>query len=65
VAGPKSTHPGGVQTVFCDGSVHWIDDSIEVGAYASSLAAFTPGYWEKIFLSQDGGVVPQEVYNAN
>ena len=45
-------HPGGVQTVFCDGSVHWIDDNIQVGT-ATSL-----GYWEMLFLSADGKDLP-------
>jgi prepilin-type N-terminal cleavage/methylation domain-containing protein/prepilin-type processing-associated H-X9-DG protein len=56
-AGPKSMHPGGVQTVFCDGSVHWIDDSIQVGSNT------TNGYWEMLFLSSDGGALPQDVYS--
>ena len=57
---PKSMHPGGLQTVFCDGSVHWIDNSIQVGAYTPSI---TYGYYEKLFLSCDGGLVPSDVYN--
>jgi prepilin-type N-terminal cleavage/methylation domain-containing protein/prepilin-type processing-associated H-X9-DG protein len=55
--GPKSMHSGGLQTVFCDGSVHWIDDGIQVGTATAN------GYWEMLFLSADGGVVPQDVYN--
>ena len=54
---PKSMHSGGVQTVFCDGSVHWIDDSIQLGS------GMTMGYWEMLFLSSDGGSLPQDVYN--
>jgi prepilin-type processing-associated H-X9-DG protein len=56
--GPKSLHPGGVQTVFCDGSVHWIDDGIQVGSGTAYL-----GYWEMLFLSSDGNNLPQDVYN--
>jgi prepilin-type processing-associated H-X9-DG protein len=55
-SGPKSTHPGGVQAVFCDGSVHWIDDSIQVGTGSVAM-----GYWEMLFLSGDGGSLPQDV----
>jgi prepilin-type N-terminal cleavage/methylation domain-containing protein/prepilin-type processing-associated H-X9-DG protein len=55
--GPKSMHPGGVQTVFCDGSVHWVDDSIQVGK------GTVAGYWEMLFLSSDGGSLPQDIYN--
>ena len=65
--GPKSLHPGGVQTVFCDGSVHWIDDNIQVGtppAYGAGVSANgTIGYWEMLFLSSDGGNIPQDAYN--
>ena len=55
--GPKSMHPGGVLSVFCDGSVHWLDDSIQVGKGTAM------GYWEMLFLSSDGGSLPQDVYN--
>jgi prepilin-type N-terminal cleavage/methylation domain-containing protein/prepilin-type processing-associated H-X9-DG protein len=55
--GPKSMHPGGLQVVFCDGSVHWIDDSIQIGTKTAN------GYWEMLFLSSDGGSLPQDVYN--
>ena len=49
--GPKSTHPGGFQAVFCDGSLHWIDNDIGVGSGTIN------GYWEMLFLSQDGGAI--------
>ena len=65
--GPKSQHPGGVQTVFCDGSVHWLDDTIQTGITGAGTAGSTPyiGYWEMLFLSLDGISVPADVYNAN
>jgi prepilin-type N-terminal cleavage/methylation domain-containing protein/prepilin-type processing-associated H-X9-DG protein len=59
VIGPKSMHPGGVQTVFCDGSVHWIDDSIQVGSLNNL------GYYEMLFLSSDNNNIPQDVFNVN
>jgi prepilin-type N-terminal cleavage/methylation domain-containing protein/prepilin-type processing-associated H-X9-DG protein len=59
MVGPKSMHPGGVQTVFCDGSVHWIDDTIQTGTASTSNI----GYYEMLFLSSDGSSLPQEVYN--
>jgi prepilin-type N-terminal cleavage/methylation domain-containing protein len=63
--GPKSSHPGGVQSVFCDGSVHWLDDTIQIGVVTGASASIQNGYWEMLFLSQDGGAIPQDVYNAN
>ena len=66
VMGPKSTHPGGLLTVFCDGSVHWLDDGIQIGLVgAQSQAAIQNGYWEMLFLSQDGANVPADVYGGN
>ena len=61
--GPKSQHPGGLQTVFCDGSVHWMDNSIQTGTIAANGTSGTIGYFEMLFLSQDGGNLPQDVYN--
>ncbi len=59
VTGPKSLHAGGLQYVVCDGSVHWMDDGIQCGTAGSS----TIGYYEMLFLSADGGSLPQDVYN--
>jgi prepilin-type N-terminal cleavage/methylation domain-containing protein len=63
--GPKSSHPGGVQSVFCDGSVHWLDDSIQIGVLTGASASIQNGFWEMLFLSQDGGALPQDIFNAN
>ena len=65
ISDPRSQHPGGLLTVFCDGSVHWIDDTIQVGVMASSSANIVNGFWEMLFLSQDGGAVPADVYGGN
>jgi prepilin-type N-terminal cleavage/methylation domain-containing protein/prepilin-type processing-associated H-X9-DG protein len=32
-AGARSRHPGGVNTVFCDGSVHFIADNIDIDTW--------------------------------
>lgn len=45
----RSSHPGGVQTAFCDGSVHWITDGISVGTSENDL-----GTWDKLLLPCDG-----------
>jgi prepilin-type N-terminal cleavage/methylation domain-containing protein/prepilin-type processing-associated H-X9-DG protein len=45
----RSAHPGGVQTAFCDGSVHWITDGISVGTSENDL-----GTWDKLLLPCDG-----------
>ncbi len=45
----RSMHGGGVMTCFCDGSVHWISDFIQLGSGYSSL-----GVWDKLNLSNDG-----------
>ena len=65
VMGPKSLHPGGVQTVFCDGSVHWVDNSIQCGNGQATGVATNIGYYEMLYLSSDGNNVPQDVFNAN
>ena len=67
----RSMHPGGVNTCFADGSVHFIPDGIEQGAPNQAsviLAAGTPatppnpapalGVWEKLLLSNDGFPIP-------
>jgi prepilin-type N-terminal cleavage/methylation domain-containing protein len=67
-SGPKSSHPGGLLTVFCDGSVHWMDDTIQIGKTmpaGTAVGNFVNGYYEMLFLSADGANVPQDAYNAN
>lgn len=48
----RSAHSGGVQTAFCDGSVHFISDAISVGEKVSTK--ITLGVWDKLILSGDG-----------
>lgn len=45
----RSSHSGGVQAAFCDGSVHWITDGISVGTSKDNL-----GVWDKLLLPCDG-----------
>ena len=46
-AGARSRHPGGVNAAFCDGSVHWISDTIETSIRCCSV-------WDRLILSRDG-----------
>jgi prepilin-type N-terminal cleavage/methylation domain-containing protein/prepilin-type processing-associated H-X9-DG protein len=57
----KSYHEGGVHVAFCDGSVQWISDFIEI---AGNINATVPVYsvWDRLNLSQDGGLVPASAF---
>jgi prepilin-type N-terminal cleavage/methylation domain-containing protein len=46
---PRSRHKGGVFTCFCDGSVHWISDTIETSVDHNKVSV-----WDRLNLSQDG-----------
>jgi prepilin-type N-terminal cleavage/methylation domain-containing protein len=48
----RSTHPGGVQSVFCDGSVHFISDYIQ--SDSGGFNSDGPAVWDRINLSSDG-----------
>jgi prepilin-type processing-associated H-X9-DG protein len=61
--GPRCSHSGGFQTVFCDGSLRWIDNMIQVGNGGILVAATNIGDYEMLFLASDGGTVPQDAYN--
>ena len=39
--------------------------SVGRGLRQSSTTTIINGYWEMLFLSQDGAALPQDVYNAN
>jgi prepilin-type N-terminal cleavage/methylation domain-containing protein/prepilin-type processing-associated H-X9-DG protein len=49
-ATPRSMHPGGVNAVFCDGSVHFIPDSVD-----SSTTRV--GIWQRLGFIADGKTV--------
>jgi prepilin-type N-terminal cleavage/methylation domain-containing protein len=60
-AAPRSMHTDGVQTCFADGSVHWINDFVELGWYALPDSYYL-GVWDRLNLASDGQVVPGEGY---
>ena len=70
--GPRSLHPGGINTCFADGSVHWIGDFIELGLQSNTWpppegitsipAPNFLGVWDKLNLSSDGMAIDQAKY---
>jgi prepilin-type N-terminal cleavage/methylation domain-containing protein/prepilin-type processing-associated H-X9-DG protein len=55
-ASPRSRHPGGVNTVFCDGSVHFISDGINsfVPPASGNGSDAAPGTWQRLAWIADG-----------
>ena len=51
-ATPRSRHPGGVNVVFADGSVHFIQDNID-----SSTDLNNPGTWQRLGFIADGHAI--------
>jgi prepilin-type N-terminal cleavage/methylation domain-containing protein len=54
----RSMHRGGVYTCFCDGSVHWISDSID----SNPVYTLTPSIWDRLMLSADGFPVAPDAF---
>jgi len=48
-AAARSMHPGGIHVCFCDGSVHWISNHIEVSNTINYASV-----WDRLNLSADG-----------
>jgi prepilin-type N-terminal cleavage/methylation domain-containing protein/prepilin-type processing-associated H-X9-DG protein len=53
-ASPRSRHPGGVNAVFCDGSVHFISDSVDSYVPTDSTDTRLPGTWQRLGWIADG-----------
>jgi prepilin-type N-terminal cleavage/methylation domain-containing protein len=51
-ATPRSRHPGGVFSVFCDGSVHFIGDT--VNSHLPTSDTDPPGVWQRLGWIADG-----------
>ncbi|APW63940.1 DUF1559 domain-containing protein [Paludisphaera borealis] len=61
--GFRSMHPGGVNFLFGDGSVHFIKDSIEVvGAPNPSNGQLTAGVYRKLATRGRGEIVSSDAY---
>lgn len=60
----RSKHPGGVNTAFCDGSVHYIVDSVESGGNWADCNDKVRGFrtWERLIVSADS--LPIEMRKA-
>jgi prepilin-type processing-associated H-X9-DG protein len=61
----RSAHLGGIQAAFCDGSVHFISNYIQVGPImpaTNSMSASIYGVWDLLNLSNDSQAVPAGSY---
>ena len=54
----RSMHTGGVNTVFADGSVHWLGDYIQVVPSTSTKLSA----WDRLMASADGMPVTNDAY---
>ena len=61
-AGVRSMHANGAFTCFCDGSVHWISDFIDIdGNLATNPVTWS--VWDRLNSSADGQVVSTNAYD--
>ena len=65
----RSSHAGGVQTAFCDASVHWISDSVQCAGDQSedniknlNTRAQYMTVWDKLILSNDQQTIKADMY---
>ena len=59
----RSSHDGGVQVCFADGSVHFIGEYCDTRAPTDGSGDFS--VWDRICLSNDGEVVPENAYSGS
>jgi prepilin-type N-terminal cleavage/methylation domain-containing protein len=59
-AAPRSSHRGGIFVCFCDGSVDFVTDYVDVlGSYACpDPTKSKPSVWDRLMLSNDGKAIP-------
>jgi prepilin-type processing-associated H-X9-DG protein len=55
----RSKHPGGLYTAFCDGSVHWISDYIDIRGNAE---ANSHSVWDRLMVSGDSAPLGSDQY---
>jgi prepilin-type N-terminal cleavage/methylation domain-containing protein len=64
----RSCHHGGIQTVFCDGSVHWISDNVDTRGDNPSGVTWPPparcpySVWDRLNLSCDLMTLTADMY---
>ena len=56
----RSCHVGGINAVFCDGSVHFISDLIDVSGDRSRYPPYS--VWDRLNLSCDGEPISADAF---